>query len=131
VKIKVDVANTADTRTTLSLATPTQGYQVGVVNDDGTWTTPSIIFGGDLQQLIASSVADPREFAKGHVLVVELDADTDGQSDAIDLGLFAMQWGVQFPPFPAAALSGFQTTDWDFVFFGQAFTNAWAAGLTP
>jgi Zn-dependent metalloprotease len=131
VTIKVDVANTSDKRTTLSLATPSQGYQVGTVNDDGTWSTPSFGFYGDLQQLISTSVADPREFAKGHVLVVECDADTDGQSDAIDLGLIAMQWGVQFPPFPSAALAGFQTTDWDFVFFGQAFTNAWAAGLTP
>jgi hypothetical protein len=131
VKIKVDVANTDDKRTTLSLATPSQSYQVGTVNDDGTWTTPSFIFYGDLHQIISTSVADPREFAKGQVLLVECDADTDTQTDAIDLGLVAMQWGItqQSPPYIAAMIVN--DTDWDIVFFGQAFANTYAAGVAP
>jgi Zn-dependent metalloprotease len=131
VNIKVDVANTDDKRTTLSLATPSQSYQVGTVNADGTWTTPSWIYYGDLHQIISTSVADPREFAKGQVLLVECDADTDTQADAIDLGLVAMQWGItqQLPPYPAAMIVN--DTDWDIVFFSQAFANTYAASLNP
>jgi Zn-dependent metalloprotease len=130
VKIRSDVANTDDKRTTLSLAIPGHAWEVGSINADGTWNTPSWNYYGDLQQLIVTSVADPREFAQAQTVVTECDADSDTQTDAIDLGLVAMQWGLQgFPPYTQAILVN--NTDWDLVFFGQSFTNSWPVAPAP
>ncbi|HTL97551.1 MAG TPA: hypothetical protein VL181_01985, partial [Holophagaceae bacterium] len=72
----------------------------------------------------ARSEADPAQFAVGRMLLVELDADTDNETDAIDLGSVAMVWGLPQAPHVAEELAGTSVSDWDLVFFDQAFQNA-------
>jgi hypothetical protein len=124
VQVRCDVENTTNTKVDWSLATPEQGYQAGNINPDGTWTTPSWPFYEDLVTINARSQADPAQFAVGRMLLVELDADTDNQTDAIDLGSVAMAWGLPQAPHTAEMISGSYTvSDWDLVFFDQAFAN--------
>ncbi|HXC18207.1 MAG TPA: M4 family metallopeptidase [Holophagaceae bacterium] len=126
VQVQCTVTNTTNTKVDWSLASsPNEGDQAGHINPDGTWTTPSWSFYGNLITITATSQADPAEFAKGRTLLMELDADTDGETDAIDLGSVAMAWGLPQGPNPAAAIAGsYSVNDWDLVFFDQAFSNA-------
>jgi hypothetical protein len=125
VQVKCDVANTTNTKLDWALSSPTEGYQAGNINPDGTWTTPAWPFYEDLIAITATSQADSAQFAKGRMLLVELDADTDNETDAIDLGSVAMAWGLPQPPHAALELTGTSVSDWDMVFFGQAFGNAY------
>jgi Zn-dependent metalloprotease len=134
VMIRADVANTTDKKLVLASSQPVvasdgtvppDAMRYGHLNDDGTWTTPSFTY-ADLLPLVAISHADPLQFAMAHALIVELDCDLDDEVDAIDLGLTATQWGVKQPPFIAAGTSGqYLISDWDVVFFNEAFANAW------
>jgi hypothetical protein len=135
VMINANVANSSDKAIKLGLSAPIvdggvttpDGMEYGHLNDDGTWTTPSFTY-ADLLPLVAISHADPLQFAKAHVLIVEIDADTDDEADAIDLGLTAACWGVRNLPFPAASVAGnFIISDWDLVFFNEAFAGAFNA----
>jgi Zn-dependent metalloprotease len=135
VTIRADVANSSDTGILLGSSqpvvasdgsVPADAMAYGHINDDGTWTTPSFTY-GDLLPLFAISHADPLQFAQAHALIVELDTDLDGDVDAVDLGLVAATWGARNNPFPAASTSGQSVvTDWDVVFFNEAFADAWA-----
>jgi Zn-dependent metalloprotease len=132
VKVRVVVQNATDQRVTWVLGSPHGSYQAGNIDADGTWRTPSFPFYADLIAINATSVADPTQFARGQALLVELDADTDGEVDAIDLGSVAMAWGLKaMPPQPAVMVAGgggpTAVDDWDLVFFTQGFMNAWAA----
>lgn len=131
VRIRADVANATDKRLTWALATPNEGFEAGHIDADGVWTTPSFNYYGELLTVTARSAVDPRQYAKGHALLVGMDADTDGQTDALDLGAVAMNWGVQQPPNAAVLMTGIgHVSDWDLVFFTEAVANAWPAG-TP
>jgi hypothetical protein len=109
----------------------TDGYSGGVVGDDGSWTTPSFPYHGDLIPVTCISKADPRQFARGSMQLIEIDADRDTELDALDLGTMAMWWGVPDPPDEAYRVSGVtnetaSVSDWDLQFFNEAFLNAWA-----
>jgi hypothetical protein len=129
--IRYDVANTKDTRVDFTIGSTSGGDIAGNINADGSWTTPSFPFHGDLIPVTATSKADPRQFAKGQLLLVELDADTDDEADAIDLGAVAMAWGLPMVPNPAVAVAGQATatavSDWDLAFFDEALMNGWPA----
>jgi Zn-dependent metalloprotease len=130
VSVRVSVENTADTRVVWKLGSSSGDFEAGIINADGTWRTPGFPFYADLLSITATSAADPTQFARGRVLLMELDADTDDEVDAVDLGLVAMTWGLRVPPpRPAAQVAGgggsAAVDDWDLVFFTQAFTNAW------
>jgi len=64
-------------------------HKGGVINADGTWTTPT-----DLGwfALTATSVADPRQSAEGRAFIVNLDADSDLEQDAVDMGALSYSW---------------------------------------
>ena len=129
VQIVAGVQNT--TNKTLAFSTPRMASNglppgaVGVIQADGTWTTPNWNYYEELISVQATSQADPSQFAKTHALLMNLDADTDNEIDAIDLGSTAMSWykpGAGFnTPNPAARIAG--GGDWDVVFFTEAFTN--------
>jgi hypothetical protein len=130
VSVRVSVENTADTRVVWKLGSDSGDFEAGVIRADGTWRTPGFPFYADLLSITATSAADPNQFARGRVLLMELDADADNEVDAVDLGLVAMTWGLRVPPpRPAAQIAGgggsAAVDDWDLVFFTQAFTNAW------
>jgi len=132
VSVRVAVENATDKGVTWKLGSETGDFEAGIINADGTWRTPGFPFYADLLTITATSAADSRQFARGRVLLMELDADTDNEVDAIDLGLVAMSWGLRVPPpQPAAQIAGggmeTAVNDWDLVFFDQAFTNAWPA----
>ncbi len=136
VRVHATVENATDAGLTFTLGAPEGVMEAGVVNADGTWKTPSFPFYADLLGITARSKQDPRQFARGRMLLMELDADTDGEVDAIDLGTVAMTWGLRSPPpQPAAMVAGgggaTYVDDWDLVFFGQAFANAWPPARAP
>jgi Zn-dependent metalloprotease len=131
--IHCDVSNTTDRRVDITIGSPITGDSGGVVNDDGSWTTPAFQYHGDEIPVTATSKADPRQFARGFVQLVELDSDNDGETDAMDLGNVATLWGLtgRIPDDNACVFCGLtpgpQINDWDVQFFNEAFVNAWAA----
>jgi hypothetical protein len=131
VQILANVANTTNTALTFSTPTWTMGPPgpAGVIQADGTWTTPNWSYYEDLLAVQATSQADPSQFARSRTLLVNLDADTDNEIDAIDLGSVAMSWyknSAYFAtPNPSARIAG--GGDWDVAFFTQAFSNAFPA----
>jgi Zn-dependent metalloprotease len=132
VQIQCDVSNTTDHRVDFTIGTLTAGYMAGVVNDDGTWTTPSFAYYADPIPVQCTSKADPRQFARGQMMLLALDSDNDGETDALDLGNVAMLWGLMTIPDINACVAcllgtGPLITDWDVDFFNEAFLNAWAA----
>jgi Zn-dependent metalloprotease len=132
VVIRCDVTNTTDHRVDFVIGTLDDGHMGGVVNDDGSWTTPSFAYHGDPMPVMCTSKADPRQFARGQMLLVELDSDNDGETDALDLGNVAMLWGLKTVPDVNACIACLLTagpliSDWDVQFFNEAFANAWAA----
>ncbi|MCE1204055.1 MAG: M4 family metallopeptidase [Holophagaceae bacterium] len=126
VQIVANVVNT--TNKALTFTTPKwEGYApAGTIKADGTWTTPDWTYYFDLLSVKAVSQADPSQFARSEMLLMDLDCDTDGDIDAVDLGATAMSWckeGAYFnTPNPFARVAG--GGDWDVVFFTQAFANA-------
>jgi hypothetical protein len=125
VMLQAVVENTDDQAAEFSLAAPGQGEIAGHIGADGSWTTPAFAFYSALLPITATAHADPTQFARANALLVELDADTDGESDAIDLGLVAMTWGAQAPS-TAVQIAGLgDVSDWDLVFFNEAMRNAW------
>jgi hypothetical protein len=126
VQIAVEVANTTDKALAFSPPTHPSGWQAGEVAADGTWTTPSWPYYAELLAVKATSHADPRQFAKGYALLMEIDSDTDNEVDALDLGEVAMNWGLpQAVHQPAAVAGQYSVDDWDVVFWTQAFQNGY------
>jgi Zn-dependent metalloprotease len=124
VLIRATVQNASDPGVDFSLPPPGALESAGTINADGTWTTPDFTFNGDLIPIRATSRQDPREYAIGQLLLVNLDADTDDEQDAIDLGFVAMSWDLAQTPYPTAPVSD-DNHDWGLVFFAEAFNNAW------
>jgi hypothetical protein len=116
------------TNKAVTFTTPTwHGFApAGAIQADGTWTTPNWNYYEDLLNIQATSQADPSQFARTWTLLVNLDADSDTEIDALDLGSTAMSWGkpgAYFEtPNPNARIAG--GGDWDVEFFNQAFTGA-------
>lgn len=129
VKVQIDVQNAANPAVDWTLGTPAQGLSGGVVDTDGTWMTPAASSGSSSEPyiLVATSVQDPNQFAVGSVLVVDIDADSDTVTDAMDLGQIAASWGLtNNNPFPTTELlEGGQTTDWSIAMFNQVINSAW------
>ena len=62
---------------------------------------------------------------------MEADADTDNETDALDLGAVAMGWGLpQTPRRSTRITGGFGVGDWDVVFLGEGLANAFPAPPT-
>lgn len=124
---KAVVENSDNTEVTWSLGAPQDGWNGGVINADGTWTTPMWTYGGEFLSIIATSKADPRMYAKARTLVVELDADNDTETDALDLGAIAMAWMlpqvVDSSVHPAGTIT--IKPDWNLVYFNEAMQAAW------
>ncbi len=125
VVVKTVVENTDNKAVTWSLGGPRDGWSGGVINADGTWTTPMWTYGSEFLTLTATSQADPRRFAKGRVLVIELDADRDTETDALDVGAIAMAWGLQGVPHESLRPAGYAPPDWSLVYITEAIQNAW------
>jgi hypothetical protein len=127
VRVQANVANTTNIKLTWSTPYwPTlEGIPAyaGFINPDGTWTTPSLNFYYDLLNIKVTSQADPNQFAKAQVLLVPADADTDNETDALDMGAAAMSWGLPNTPNPSAWVAG-SGDDWSIVFLREALTNA-------
>jgi len=127
VRVQANVANTSNTKLTWS--TPYWSTFEGVpayaghINPDGSWTTPAFNFYYELLNIKATSQADPNQFAKSQVLLVPADADTDNETDALDMGAAAMGWGLPATPNPSAWVAG-SGDDWSIVFLAEALTNA-------
>jgi Zn-dependent metalloprotease len=126
VKVHADVRNTADPSLTWSWGNARGTQSAGTLSADGTWTVPDWTGQSALVSLKATSVADPRQFALLSMAVVDLDADQDTETDALDLGTVAMNWGV-VQPNGAARLVWFWNvvplTDWDLTAFAEAMRN--------
>jgi Zn-dependent metalloprotease len=106
------------------------GPVAGTVTAGGLWRTPDFDFHGDFIALTARSNADPLEYAKTKALLLSMDCDTDAETDALDLGVVAMGWGLYSLPIPSASIVGgveFAVDDWDLAFFNAGFSNAFPA----
>ena len=130
VKVQVDVQNTTDQAVLWSYGTAYDGMSGGVFNADGTWMTPFSPSSDPSAPfvLVATSHADPNQFAKGAVLIVNIDADADTELDALDLGQIAACYGLTYQenPFPTTKLlDGDATGDWDVAMFNQVLAAAW------
>ncbi|HJV89477.1 MAG TPA: M4 family metallopeptidase [Holophagaceae bacterium] len=125
VRIHATVLNAADQSVNFD-QTPSWNYRpAGTINADGTWTTPNWPFYGDLLQFQVSAHADANQFARGQVILVELDGDQDTEVDALDLGATAMSYGFNSYSSPLPHAHVFGGGEWDFVMFNQAFTNGY------
>ncbi|MFZ1615289.1 MAG: M4 family metallopeptidase [Holophaga sp.] len=130
VTVQATVTNTTNTKLTWS--TPYWSTLEGIpafagrINPDGTWATPAFNFYYELLNIKVTSQADPNQFAKSQVLLVPADADTDNETDALDMGAAAMSWGLPATPNPAAWVAG-SGDDWSIAFLAEALTNAFPA----
>ncbi len=96
VRLRITVENTDDPRVTWRIGGPslfngppsfiTQG---GVMNPDGTWTTP---FQMGWHAVTAVSVADPTQFAEGRAFLINMDTDMDLEQDAVDMAGLSYSW---------------------------------------
>jgi len=96
---------------------------LGVVNGDGTYTAP-LRPGAIL--LTAASKAKPEQYTEGLVFVQDLDADADGEQDAVDMGATAFSWFLSQTLKPShSPYSGYWVDDLDVDLFQTAIKNAW------
>jgi len=127
VMMHADVLNTTNTAVTWSAPywSTLEGIPApaGFINPDGSWTTPSFNFYYNLLNVKVTSQADPNQFAKSMVLLVNADADTDNETDALDMGTTALSWGLQATPNPSAWVAG-SGDDWDIIFLSESLANA-------
>ncbi len=124
VKVEVSVENTPDKQVVMGFDNPMMGHQAGTFSADGRWITPNFTFYMDLLPMVATSHADPLQYAKASMLLANLDGDLDSEQDALDLGMTAMVWNCPNAPQYTARTAG-MGNDWDLVFFTEAFVNAW------
>ena len=61
----------------------------GKINADGSWTTPNQM---GWFAITATSQADPSQFAEGRCFLINMDTDSDGEQDALDMGGIAFSW---------------------------------------
>lgn len=129
VQLAVDLTGTTDTRVEYRLGgVPGSQYNPGFRNEGGTITadgawTPNRSWG--FHALSVVSKADPRQYAEGVALVVDGDADSDTEFDAIDLGGVALSWGLDVPAKAShCVLQDYSVTSFDVLAIVEAFHNA-------
>ena len=128
---RVTVINNANTAVTWSLGGPatfdtnsTPNTIVGgVINTDGSWTTPNQI---GWASITATSKADPNQLAEGVAWLANLDTDMDLESDALDMAPIAISWylsvGINFS---SSVIAAPWVDDLDVSFFVDAVKSTW------
>jgi len=113
----------------------------GAFDADGTYHAP--LLGPKFCMVQASSKADPLEFGFLPTLVAHLDTDGDGEQDAVDMGAFALCYGLPYevssylnPHGETVGLLyydsstgnsiGYSFDDYSLQVFNEAFQNAFA-----
>lgn len=95
----------------------------GRISNDNQWTTP---LRSGWWVLTAQSKADPRAYAEGMAMTLNLDTDLDGQQDAIDMGMTALSWYLSYSLHPSdSPYGGPWVEDMDAAFFVEAINTAW------
>lgn len=98
---------------------------LGVINADNTWTAP---LRSGFMLLTAASKAKPEQYTEGLVFVQDLDADSDGDQDAVDMGATAFSWFLSQTLRPSHSPYGASwVDDLDVDLFQTAIKNAWVA----
>jgi len=128
--LKAEVLNTTDKRVTWSLGAilgslSNPGFQSegGKIDAAGFWT-PDTNFG--FHAITVTSVADPLQYAEGTAFVINGDADSDLEFDAIDLGGVALSWGLDGVAKWSHAILGSSYADsFDVAAIVEAFINAY------
>jgi Zn-dependent metalloprotease len=129
VQLQAEVRNTSDKRVEWKLGgiLGTQGnpgfqHNGGVINADGTWTTDR---DWGFHALSVVSQADPNQYAEGVAWVLDADADSDTEFDAMDLGAVALSWGLDTPAkFSHAVVHDYSVSSFDVAAIVEAFKNA-------
>ncbi|HJW71363.1 MAG TPA: M4 family metallopeptidase [Geothrix sp.] len=126
---RVTVLNNANPAVTWSLGGPslyngaTYVEKGGVINPDGTWTTPKNV---GWFAITATSKADPNQFAEGRAFIINMDTDTDLEQDAIDLGPIAFSWQLTNGLNPAHSMYNAPwVDDADVAAFVDAMKSTW------
>ncbi len=128
---RVTVINNANTAVTWSLGgpatfdtneTPT-AIAGGVINADGSWTTPNQI---GWASITATSKADPNQFAEGIAWLANLDTDMDLESDALDMAPIAISWYLSDTlNYSSSVIAAPWVDDLDVSFFVDALRSTW------
>jgi hypothetical protein len=126
---RITVLNNSNSAVTWSLGGPSmynggEAAKGGVINPDGSWTTPNQMA---WHSLTATSQADPTQFAEGRVFLVNLDADTDGEQDALDMAYTSVSWYLTNSLNPAhSVFEAPWVDDADVAFFVDAMRATWS-----
>jgi Zn-dependent metalloprotease len=128
---RVTVINNANTAVTWSLGGPatfdtntTPGAIAGgVINADGSWTTPNQI---GWASMTATSKADPNQFAEGIAWLANLDTDMDLENDALDMAPIAISWYLSDTlNYSSSVIAAPWVDDLDVSFFVDAIKSTW------
>jgi hypothetical protein len=128
VRPRITVQNNANTAVTWTLGGPSlyngsSANKGGVLNADGSWTTP---FNLGWYAITATSQADPHQFAEGRCFLVNLDTDGDNEQDAVDLGGIAFSWYLTNGLNPAHSMFNAPwVDDSDVAAFVDAMKSTW------
>jgi hypothetical protein len=130
VRLRIAVNNNPDTSVAWSLGGPSlyngaDSWVVkgGVINDDGSWTTPNQL---GWHAVTATSRAVPDQFAEGRAFLIDMDSDMDGEQDALDMGGIAFSWYLTNAINPAhSVFEAPWVDDGDVSFFVDAMASAW------
>ncbi|GLH74548.1 hypothetical protein GETHLI_30500 [Geothrix limicola] len=158
-KLRVNVSHAADTSVTWSTGWPMLAFPYpndgiygssepvgpsasnGSFDADGTYRAP--LQGPKFCMVQATSKADPLEFGFLPTLVAHLDADGDGEQDAVDMGAFALSYGLPgnvsyylnpggepvgllWADYNTGDYVGYSFDDYTLQAFNEAFQNAFA-----
>jgi hypothetical protein len=124
----ITVLNNPNTAVTWTLGGPSlfngsSALKGGVINADGSWTTP---FQLGWFAITATSQADPKQFAEGRAFLVNLDTDGDNEQDAVDLGPIAFSWFLSEALNPAHSMFNAPSVDdGDIAAFADAMKATW------
>jgi Zn-dependent metalloprotease len=125
---RITVLNNANTAVTWTLGGPSlyngsSAYKGGVINADGSWTTPYTL---GWYAITATSQADPRQFAEGRAFLINLDADGDNEQDAVDMGAISFSWYLTNGLNPAHSMFNAPwVDDGDIAAFADAMKATW------
>ncbi len=132
---RITVLNNPNTAVTWTLGGPSiynnglhdgeSGYALkgGVINADGSWTTPYEL---GWYALTATSQADPKQFAEGRAFLINMDTDQDGEIDALDLGPISFSWLLRPGVNPAHSMfEAPEVDDGDIAAFADAMKSTW------
>jgi Zn-dependent metalloprotease len=129
VQLSVELSGTSDTRVEYKLGgmpgsqfNPGFRNEGGTITPDGAWT-PNRSWG--FHALSVVSKADPRQYAEGVAWVVDADADSDTEFDAMDLGAVALSWGLDLPAKEShCVVLDYAVSSFDVAAIVEAFHNA-------